>query len=129
MVEHNQITSHPSTEIGGKINIDISSVLNSSYGGANFWLLNQDDFTGYLWSHFLQHNSDLPSTMIDWVLKLTIKTIHLDNSGEDMAFHKLIQFKPDFHTSCLNSLHQVLHNKILKWNLLLSPYLVRLVPC
>jgi GAG-pre-integrase domain len=99
----NQTTSHPSREIGGKINIDISSVLNSSYGGANFWLLIQDDFTGYLWSFFLKHKSALPSTMIEWLylvkkeLKLSIKTISLDNSGENMAFHKLIQFKPDFH--------------------------------
>jgi len=98
-----QITTNPSTEIGGKINIDISSVLNPSYGGANFWLLIQDDFTGYLWSYFLKHKSDLPSTMIDWLyqvkkeLKLAIKVIRLDNSGENMAFHKLIQFKPEFH--------------------------------
>jgi hypothetical protein len=41
--------------------------------------------------------------MIDWLyqvkkeLKLAIKTIHLDNSGENKAFHKLIQFKPEFH--------------------------------
>jgi hypothetical protein len=99
----NQITSHPSTEIFGKINIDISRVLNSSYGGSNFWLLIQDDFTGYLWSYFLKHKSDLPSTMIDWLylvkkeLKLSIKTIRMDNSRENMAFHKFIQFKPDFH--------------------------------
>jgi hypothetical protein len=46
----NKTNSHPSTELGGRINIDISIVLNSSYGGANFWLLIQDDFTNYLWS-------------------------------------------------------------------------------
>jgi hypothetical protein len=99
----NQTTCHTSTEIGGQINIDISSVLNSSYGGANFWLLIQDDFTGYLWSYFLKHKSDRPSTMIDWLylvqkeIKLLIKTIRLDKSGENMAFHKFIQFKPDFY--------------------------------
>jgi hypothetical protein len=99
----NQITSHPSTEIGRKINIDISSVLNSSYGVANFWLLIQDDFTGYLWSYFLKQKSNLPSTMIVWLylvkkeLKLLVKSKRLDNSGENMDFHKLIQFKPDFH--------------------------------
>jgi hypothetical protein len=98
-----QITTNPSFEIGGKIIIDISSVLNPSYGGANFWLLIQDAFTSYLWSYFLKHKSDLPSTMIDWLyqvkkeLKLAIKTICLDNSGANMTFHKLIQFKPEFH--------------------------------
>jgi hypothetical protein len=41
--------------------------------------------------------------MIDWLyivkkkLKLSIKTICLDNSGENMAFHKLIQLKTDFN--------------------------------
>jgi hypothetical protein len=122
-----QITTHPSTEIGGMINIDISSVLNSSYGCANFWLLILDDFTGYLWSYFQKHKSDLPSTMIDWLylvkkeLQLAFKTIHLDNSGENMAFHKLIQFKPECHSL----LHQGLHNKVVKWNVLLPPYLER----
>jgi hypothetical protein len=41
--------------------------------------------------------------MIDWLyqikkeLKLVIKIIRLDYSGENMVFHKLIQFKPEFH--------------------------------
>jgi hypothetical protein len=56
----NKTYSNPSTELGGRINIDISSVLNSSYGGANFWLLIQDDFTNYLWSYFLKAESNLP---------------------------------------------------------------------
>jgi hypothetical protein len=34
--------------------------------------------------------------MIDW-LYLVKKELKLDNSGENMAFHKLIQFKPEFH--------------------------------
>jgi hypothetical protein len=38
-----------STELGGRINIDISSVIKSSYGGAKFWLLIQDDYKNYLW--------------------------------------------------------------------------------
>jgi hypothetical protein len=43
----NKLNSNPSTELGGRINIDISSVQTPSYRGANFWLLIQDDFTGY----------------------------------------------------------------------------------
>jgi hypothetical protein len=52
-------------ELGGRINIDISSVQNTSYGGANFWLLIQDDFTSYLWSYFIKAKSDLPDTMFN----------------------------------------------------------------
>jgi hypothetical protein len=87
----------------GKINIDISSVLNSSYGGANFWLLIQDDFREYLWSYFIKHKNDLSSTMIDWLylvkkeVKLSVKRRRMDNSLENMAFHKLIHFKPYFY--------------------------------
>jgi hypothetical protein len=59
-------------ELGGRMNIDISSVQNTSYGGDNFWLLIQDNFTGYLCSYFIKAKSDLPDTMIDW-LKLVQK--------------------------------------------------------
>jgi hypothetical protein len=99
----NKTNSHPSTELGGRINIDISSVLISSYGGANFWLLIQDDFTNYLWSYFLKAKSDLPETMVSWLrlvkkeLSLDLKCICLDNSGENTAFYKLVQYKSDFN--------------------------------
>jgi ribosomal protein L31 len=33
----NNLNLNPSTELGGRINIDISSVQTPSYGGANFW--------------------------------------------------------------------------------------------
>jgi hypothetical protein len=73
----NKTNSHPSTELGGRINIDISSVLNSSYGGANFWLLIQDDFTNYLWSYFLKDKRDLPEKMVDW-LRLVKKELSIN---------------------------------------------------
>jgi hypothetical protein len=121
-------------EMGGKINIEICSVFNSSYGGANFWLLIQDDFTGYLWSYFLKHQSDLPSTMIDLLylvkkeLKLSIKNIRLDNSGENMAFYKLIQFKPGFHIK-FEFTAPGTPQQMVKWNVLLQHYLERQDPC
>jgi hypothetical protein len=93
----NNITSHPSTEIGGKINIEISKF---KLWWSFFWLLIHDDFIGYLWTYFLKHKSDLPPTMIDWLqlvkkdLKMSVKLICLDISDENMAFHKLIRFKP-----------------------------------
>jgi hypothetical protein len=58
-----KLTANLSTELGGRIHIDISSVQNTSYGGANFWHLIQDEFTSYLWSNFIKVKSDLPDTM------------------------------------------------------------------
>jgi hypothetical protein len=63
----NKTNLNLSTVMGGRINIDISSLLNSSYGGANFWLLIQDDFTNYLYSYFLKVKSNLPETMVNWL--------------------------------------------------------------
>jgi hypothetical protein len=99
----NKTNSNASTELGGRININISSVLNLSYGGANFWLLVQDDFTNYLWIHFRKAKNDLPETMIDWLqlvkkeLSLDVKCICLYHSGENTAFQKLVQYKSEFN--------------------------------
>jgi hypothetical protein len=82
-----KLTAHPSTELGGSINIDISSVQNTIYEGANVWLLIQDNFTGYFWTYFIKAKSDLPETMLDWIkldqneINLNAKSIRLDNSG------------------------------------------------
>jgi hypothetical protein len=85
------------------INSDISIVLNSSYGGANFSLLTQVDFTNYLWSYFLKAKRDLPETMVNWLrllkkeLSLNVKCICLYNSGENTAFHKFVQYKSEYN--------------------------------
>jgi hypothetical protein len=89
-------------ELGGRIMIDIVSVHNTSYGGGNFWLLNQDNVTGYLWSYLIKTKNDLPDTMIDWLkrvhkeIKLNVKSIRLDNSGEKESFHQMI-IKSEFN--------------------------------
>jgi hypothetical protein len=70
----NKLTAIPSMELKGRIKIDISSVQNTSYGGAIFWLFIQDNFTNFLWSYFIKSMSDLTDTMIDW-LKLVQKKI------------------------------------------------------
>jgi hypothetical protein len=54
-----------STEKGDRINMDVSSALVTSFGGAKFWLLLQDDYTGYLWNTFLKYKSELP----EWTIK------------------------------------------------------------
>ena len=34
-----------------RINIDISSVSTTSFGGSKYWLFIQDDYTDFLWSY------------------------------------------------------------------------------
>jgi transposase InsO family protein len=91
-----KLIANPSMELRGRINIDISSVQNTSYGGANVWHLIQDDFTGCLWSYFIKAKNDLPDTLIDWLklvqkeIKLNVKSICLDNYGENKSFHQMI---------------------------------------
>jgi hypothetical protein len=63
-------------------------VQNTSEVGDKFYLLVQDDFTGYLWSYFIKAKSDLPDTMLDW-LKLVQKKIK-NISGETNLFIKLL---------------------------------------
>jgi hypothetical protein len=45
--------SNLSSTRGERINIDISSVAATSFGGAKYWLLIQDDYTDFIWSYFL----------------------------------------------------------------------------
>ena len=40
--------------------MDISEIKAKSYGGAKYWLMVQDEFTGYIWSRFLKAKSELP---------------------------------------------------------------------
>jgi hypothetical protein len=90
-------TENKSKAKGERIFIDISSVNNVSFGGAKFWLLIQDEFTGFLWSYFLSAKSDLSITMQTWInlfqkkYNTTIKYIRCDNSGENQKFQKDIE--------------------------------------
>jgi hypothetical protein len=89
--------TNKSTTRGERINIDISSVAATSYGGAKYWLLIQDDYTDFLWSYFLKEKSQLPDTFMKWLnqiqkeTKLTIKKVRCDNSGENRKLKNLIQ--------------------------------------
>ena len=82
---------------GERINIDISSVAATSYGGAKFWLLTQDDYTDFLWSFFLKAKSELPDIMMKWIeqiqkeTKIIIQKVRCDNSGENWKLQKLLQ--------------------------------------
>ena len=89
-----------STVKGERINIDISSVNGVSYGGSKYWLLLQDDFTGYLWTTFLKHKSELSDYVIKWVQLLhketgvTIKSFRLDDGGENTKLREMVRQHP-----------------------------------
>jgi Reverse transcriptase (RNA-dependent DNA polymerase) len=91
----------PTTEIGQQVNIDISSVKARSFSKSKYWLLIQDDFTGYLWSYFLKERSDLPEQVLKWVyefqkeLDCKVQTIRLDNAGENESLQELIDSTDD----------------------------------
>jgi hypothetical protein len=72
----NKLKSNPSTELGGRINIGISSLQTLSYVGANFWL---------------------PASMfyclqlVKKEISLNVKFIKLDNSRNNKSFHQMVQ--------------------------------------
>jgi formylmethanofuran dehydrogenase subunit D len=55
----NKLNAHLSTVLGGRIIINISSVQNTSYGGAIFLA----DSAGSPWSNFIIAKNQLPETM------------------------------------------------------------------
>ena len=91
-----QVSPNKATCKGDRISLDITSVQTTSFGGAKFWLMVQDAFTGYLWSFFLKAKSDLPVTILTWIQKLSktmgvkINYIRCDNSGENKKLQELL---------------------------------------
>ena len=89
-------TENHATEKGERIAIDISSIKARSYGGTKYWLMVQDEFTGYIWSRFLKQKSELPQEMfkllhfIQKVFNITIKNLRCDNSGENESFKTMM---------------------------------------
>ncbi len=89
-------------KIGERISTDISSINHISYGGAKFWLLIQDEFTGYIWSYFLSAKSELAETVMKWMKtfqqekELLVQFIRLDNSGENKALQRELEKYSEF---------------------------------
>jgi hypothetical protein len=92
-----QVSKNQATEKGERIAIDISSIRTKSFGGSKFWLMIQDEFTGYIWSHFLKNKSDLPDVVIKWIHlthkkdKVKVQKIRCDNAGENKSLQKQIE--------------------------------------
>ena len=88
-------TTH-ATEKGERLAIDISSVRAKSYGGSKYWLMIQDEYSGYVWSRFLKKKSELPQEMfklihfIQKLFNITIKNIRCDNSKENESFKEMM---------------------------------------
>jgi hypothetical protein len=85
-----KLTLNHATLKGQRLALDISYPNYTSFGGSKYWLLIQDEFTGYIWSLFLKDKSDLPDTMLSWFHQfqkdnsLTVQYIRCDNSGENV---------------------------------------------
>jgi hypothetical protein len=98
-----KVSKHSATEKGERVAIDITSIKTISYGGAKFWLMIQDEFTGKLWSYFLKAKSDLPETVIKWINEIhktttvKIKSIRCDNAGENKSLQNQIESKKDLN--------------------------------
>ena len=70
---------------GERLNLDISSINEKSFGGAKFWLLIADDYTDYCWSLFLKAKSEIKSKMMVLLTELEeasidVKTIRCDDA-------------------------------------------------
>ena len=85
-------TETHATQKGERLAMDISWIKSTSYGGKKYWLMVQDEFTGYIWSRFLKKKSELPHEMfklmhfIQKVFSVTIKNLRCDNSKENESF-------------------------------------------
>jgi hypothetical protein len=76
---------------------DISSIKNTSFGGAKFWLLIVDDATDQNFSYFLKKKSDTAQTIVNLVKHLKekevieVKVLRCDNAGENKSAETLCQ--------------------------------------
>jgi hypothetical protein len=100
-----QVSTNHAASKGERIAIDISSISAKSYGGAQFWLMIQDEYTGYVWSRFLKKKSDLPETVIKWInevkktANVNIQKIRCDNAGENTTLQKWVQEDKELNIS------------------------------
>jgi hypothetical protein len=75
---------------GERLYVDRSSIQGVSFGGAKFWALVVNDFSGYCWSYLIKAKSELKERIIDLVKELkNVKFLRLDDAGENFALEKL----------------------------------------
>ena len=84
-------TLKKATEPGQRLFVDISGPYSKSIGGSEYWLLIVDDFTGKLWSCFLEKKKDIGKALTPILQRLQAtnrKTefLRCDNAGENKAY-------------------------------------------
>jgi hypothetical protein len=62
-----KVAQNHATAKSQRLALDISLPRYTRFGGSKYWLLIQDEFTGYIWSFFLKARSDFPDTMLSWL--------------------------------------------------------------
>jgi hypothetical protein len=75
---------------GKRLYIDISSIEERIFGGANFWALIVDDYSDYCWSFVMKNKSDLKTRIKTLLTDLKIanrimKFIKCDDAEENMT--------------------------------------------
>jgi hypothetical protein len=58
---------------GERLYVDISSIQRVSFGGAKFWALVVDDFSGYCWRYFLRAKSELKERILDLIKECIVR--------------------------------------------------------
>ena len=85
---------------GERLAIDVSYVSTPSFGGCNYWLLIQDEFTSYIWTLFLKTKEELSDKLVPWLCtfqkdnNLKIKGLRIDGSGENGKLLDNIKHNP-----------------------------------
>ena len=96
----NKISLNKATSKLFRIAIDITSVAYPSFGGAKYWLMIQDEYTGFIWSFFLKQKSDLAEVAYKWIVKIQIEMdtkinyIRCDNAGENKTLQEVLSLDP-----------------------------------
>ena len=94
-----KVTRTKASEKGERIFLDISSTRQPSMGGRHFWILVLDDRTGYHWSFFVKHKSDLSKhveclvTHLKEYYKIHIRNVRCDDAGENKALQTYLSEK------------------------------------
>ena len=73
-------------KVGERLHMDISSIKSESFGGAKYWLLIMDEFSGYCWSHMLIAKSETKTKLLEtlrYKWDVEVKSIRCDNAGEN----------------------------------------------
>jgi hypothetical protein len=103
--------------LGQRLYYDISSVIDSSYGGSKFWALIVDDYTDFCWSIFLKNKSDLKEKLFSLLTDLKIAEVSstsIATTLEAISHSTMLVARRDSRSS-LNSQGHILLNVMARW--------------